>query len=54
MQMKEADFDDVIATNLKGAFNTIRQVYPLMVPQAQRTDSQYLFRGGRLRQRGPG
>lgn len=31
MQMKEADFDDVIATNLKGAFNTIRQVYPLMV-----------------------
>ena len=31
MQMKEADFDDVIATTLKGAFNTIRQVYPLMV-----------------------
>ena len=31
MQMKDADFDDVIATNLKGAFNTIRQVYPLMV-----------------------
>lgn len=31
MQMKESDFDDVIATNLKGAFNTIRQVYPLMV-----------------------
>ena len=26
MKMSEADFDDVIATNLKGAFNTIRHM----------------------------
>lgn len=29
MGMKEADFDEVIGVNLKGAFNTIKQVYPI-------------------------
>lgn len=29
--MKEDDFDRVIDVNLKGTFNTVRQVYPLMV-----------------------
>lgn len=28
--MKEQDFDDVIAVNLKGAFNLIKQVYPVL------------------------
>lgn len=27
--MRESDFDDVIGVNLKGAFNTIKQVYPI-------------------------
>lgn len=31
MRMKEQDFDDVISVNLKGAFNCIRHVSPLMV-----------------------
>lgn len=31
MRMKEQDFDDVINVNLKGAFNCIRHVSPLMV-----------------------
>lgn len=31
--MKEADFDEVLAVNLKGAFNTIKQVYPIFVKQ---------------------
>lgn len=30
-RMKESDFDDVIAVNLKGAFNMIRHVTPLMM-----------------------
>lgn len=29
--MKEADFDEVIDVNLKGAFHTIRQVYPIFI-----------------------
>ena len=29
--MKEKDFDDVVATNLKGTFNMIRQVSPVMI-----------------------
>ena len=31
MRMSEEEFDQVIATNLKGAFNTIRHVSPLMM-----------------------
>ena len=31
IRMSEQDFDDVIRTNLKGAFNMIRQVTPLML-----------------------
>ncbi|MGN0556940.1 MAG: 3-oxoacyl-[acyl-carrier-protein] reductase [Acutalibacteraceae bacterium] len=31
--MKEADFDSVININLKGVFNTIKQVYPLFAKQ---------------------
>lgn len=38
MRMKEQDFDDVISVNLKGAFNCLRHVTPLMVKQ----------RGGRI------
>jgi 3-oxoacyl-[acyl-carrier protein] reductase len=30
-RMKESDFDDVLAVNLKGAFNMIRHVTPLMM-----------------------
>ena len=30
LAMKEQDFDDVIAVNLKGAFNLIKQVYPVL------------------------
>ena len=33
MQMKEEDFDAVIATNLKGAFHMIRHACPIMVRQ---------------------
>jgi len=33
LSMKESDFDDVIAVNLKGAFNTIKQVYPIFARQ---------------------
>lgn len=33
LSMKESDFDDVIAVNLKGAFNTIKQVYPVFARQ---------------------
>ncbi|MBR6430669.1 MAG: 3-oxoacyl-[Oscillospiraceae bacterium] len=29
--MKQQDFDDVIATNLKGTFNLIRQVAPILI-----------------------
>lgn len=31
--MKESDFDGVINVNLKGVFNTIKQVYPLFAKQ---------------------
>lgn len=31
--MKEEDFDDVIAINLKGVFNTIKMVTPIMLKQ---------------------
>lgn len=30
LRMSEEDFDSVIAVNLKGAFNLIKQAYPLM------------------------
>jgi len=30
LAMREQDFDDVLDVNLKGVFNTIKQVYPLM------------------------
>ena len=33
LAMKEADFDEVLAVNLKGAFNTIKQVYPIFMKQ---------------------
>lgn len=33
MKMKERDFDDVIATNLKGAYNTIKAVSRIMMKQ---------------------
>lgn len=33
MRMKEEDFDKVISTNLKGTFNCIRHVTPLMVKE---------------------
>ena len=33
MAMKVTDFEDVIDVNLKGAFNTIKQVYPVMAKQ---------------------
>ncbi|NLV49263.1 MAG: 3-oxoacyl-[acyl-carrier-protein] reductase [Clostridiales bacterium] len=31
MTMKEREFDKVLAVNLKGAFNTIKQVYPVFL-----------------------
>lgn len=33
MKMKESDFDDVISTNLKGAFHTIKAVSRIMLKQ---------------------
>ena len=33
VMMKEADFDDVISVNLKGAYNMLRRVSPIMVKQ---------------------
>ncbi|MCL2855828.1 MAG: 3-oxoacyl-[acyl-carrier-protein] reductase [Defluviitaleaceae bacterium] len=33
LKMKEADFDAVVDTNLKGAFNTIRHASPVMLKQ---------------------
>ena len=35
MRMSEKDFDDVINTNLKGAFNTIRHASNIMLKQRQ-------------------
>lgn len=35
LRMKEEDFDSVIEVNLKGAFNLIRQVAPIMLKQKQ-------------------
>ena len=37
MRMSEAEFDDVIATNLKGAFNTIRFASNIMLKQRSGT-----------------
>ena len=45
MKMSEDDFDAVIATNLKGAFNCIKHVSRQMLKQ-RRTDHQYLFVSG--------
>ncbi len=33
LAMREQDFDDVISVNLKGAFNAIKQVYPVFAKQ---------------------
>ena len=33
MMMKEEDFDDVISVNLKGAYNTMRKVCPMLARQ---------------------
>ena len=33
LKMAETDFDNVVETNLKGAFNTIRHVSPIMLKQ---------------------
>ena len=33
MFMKEKDFDDVIGVNLKGAYNTIKHLYPVFIKQ---------------------
>ena len=33
MMMKEEDFDDVISVNLKGAYNTLRKVCPMLARQ---------------------
>lgn len=33
LAMKEADFDDVIDVNLKGTFNMMKHVYPIMAKQ---------------------
>jgi 3-oxoacyl-[acyl-carrier protein] reductase len=33
LAMKEEDFDSVISVNLKGMFNTVKQVYPLFAKQ---------------------
>ena len=33
MMMKEEDFDDVISVNLKGAYNTMRKVCPMLAKQ---------------------
>lgn len=33
MAMKEPDFDEVLDVNLKGAFNTMKQVYPMFLRQ---------------------
>lgn len=37
MRMSEADWDQVINTNLKGSFNTIRHVTPIMLKQREGT-----------------
>lgn len=33
LRMKEEDFDQVIATNLKGSYNTIKHIAPIMLKQ---------------------
>ncbi len=50
--MKESDFDDVLDTNLKGAFNMIRHVTPAVLKSKRRLDRQYLLRFGNGRQCG--
>ena len=37
LRMKEEDFDSVIATNLKGCFNCIKHVSPIMLKQKSGT-----------------
>ncbi len=54
MKMSEEDFDAVINTNLKGAFNCIKHDLPTDVKAEERTDRQYLLRFRRDGQRGPG
>ena len=50
MKMSEEDFDKVLDTNLKGAFNTIRFASRQMLRQKRRTDHQYVLRRRRQRQ----
>ena len=43
MRMKEEDFDRVIEVNLKGVFNCIRAVTPIMVKQKSGKDNKYVI-----------
>ena len=54
MRMSEEAFDDVIATNLKGAFHCIRFASRYMMKQRQGKNYQYVFGCRYLRQCGPG
>ena len=50
MKMSEEDFDKVLDTNLKGAFNTIRFCIQTDAEAKRRTDHQYVLRRRRQRQ----
>ena len=54
MMMKEADFDAVIDTNLKGTFLCMKAVSRIMMKQRCRPDREPLQRGGAPGQRRPG
>ena len=41
--LKEKEFDAVINTNLKGAFNTIKHVSKVMMKKAKRSNCKYSF-----------
>ena len=41
--MKEEDFDSVIEVNLKGAFNCLKAITPIMVKQKKGENNKSVF-----------
>ena len=54
VRMKEEDWDQVMAVNLKGAFNCLKVVAKPMIKQRSGRDHQHQFGGGDHGERRPG
>ena len=54
MRLKDEDWDEVLDTNLRGAFNTIRAAVARNDEEARRPDHQHHERGGDDREQGAG